>query len=309
MARKQRIHYEGAIYHVIARGNNREDVFGEPGDKAKYLELLDRYKHKYDCKIHAYVLMDNHIHLLVSVTNTPLAKIMQGLQQTYTQYYNRKYQHVGHVFQQRYKAFLCGAEPYLLTLICYIHQNPVRAKINGGINYDWSSHKAYMRGHDSLVDTNLILGYLATDLAKAIEEYAEMAHTEIPASLLAPVQVNEMAILQKVEQDKISRDIKPGETTTWEELAMRISQEENIPLEQLLGNCRVRKVVSARNRLIYETIYANIMTRTELASRLNIDPARITRGYWQAAEHLFTINKLTDNSENRKKDSTLERET
>lgn len=290
MARKQRIHYEGAIYHVIARGNNREDILGEPGDKAKYLELIDHYKHKYGCQLHAYVLMDNHIHLLVSVTNTPLAKIMQGLQQTYTQYYNRKYQHVGHVFQQRYKAFLCNAEPYLLTLICYIHQNPVRAKVNGGINYDWSSHKAYMSGHDSLVDTNLILSYLGTDLSKAIEQYAEMVHQEIPESLLAPVHVDEIAIVQKITKDKISMDNKPEKTTTWEDITMRISREENIPQEQLLGNCRMRKVVSARNRLIYEMIQANIMTRTELAGKLQIDPACITRGYQQAAEQLVEYN-------------------
>ncbi|HWR45763.1 transposase [Sporomusa sp.] len=147
MARKPRIHYEKAIYHVIARGNNKDNIFLDIEDKYKYLDLLDKYKQKYNFELYAYVLMDNHIHLLICVSEIPLAKIMQGVQQTYTLHFNRKYQHVGHVFQQRYKAFLCNNDSYLLTLVCYIHQNPCRANLPAKIGYTWSSHRDYMVGH------------------------------------------------------------------------------------------------------------------------------------------------------------------
>jgi putative transposase len=285
MARKQRVHYEGAIYHVIARGNNRDNIFKDPSDKTKYLQLLERYKHKYNCAIYAYVLMDNHIHLLISITNIPLAKIMQGLQQSYTQHYNRKYHHVGHVFQQRYKAFICNTESYLMALVCYIHQNPVRANIYEGINYAWSSHTAYMRGHHWLVDVDNILKYLSDDLQKAIVKYAEMVNQEQDASLL----VLDKTDRTEPQREKESSNSIKNETTkplTWEELVEKISKEGNICQEQLIGNCRIRKVVSARNKLIFETVNANIMTRAELASKLSVDPARITKGYQQMVEEM-----------------------
>ena len=98
MARKPRIHYENAIYHVIARGNNRENIFLDARDKDKYLELIGKYKQKYGFELFAYVLMDNHVHLLIYIDQISISKIMQGIQQTYTQYYNKKYRHVGHVF-------------------------------------------------------------------------------------------------------------------------------------------------------------------------------------------------------------------
>lgn len=80
MARKQRVHYEGALYHVICRGNNREYVFGKEEDKKIYLETVIRYKKKYNFKLYAYCIMGNHVHLLIEVDKVPLSKIMQGIQ-------------------------------------------------------------------------------------------------------------------------------------------------------------------------------------------------------------------------------------
>jgi REP element-mobilizing transposase RayT len=129
------VHYDGALYHVIARGNNRANVFETDEEKEKYLEILADYKERYDFQLYAYVIMDNHVHLLLQIGKNPLSKIMQGIQQRYTQYYNGHCKHSGHVFEQRYKAILCEKESYLMALICYIHQNPVRANIPEGINH------------------------------------------------------------------------------------------------------------------------------------------------------------------------------
>ncbi|MBM2805453.1 MAG: hypothetical protein HW419_3346, partial [Deltaproteobacteria bacterium] len=98
MGRKPRVHFPGALYHVIVRGNQRQATFRSDADRRRYLELLNQYRTRYGFHLYAYVLMSNHVHLLLEVGETPLAKAMQGLQQSYTLYFNRKYQLVGHLF-------------------------------------------------------------------------------------------------------------------------------------------------------------------------------------------------------------------
>jgi putative transposase len=143
------VHYPGALYHVIVRGNQRQAIFRSDADRRRYLDLLKQYRKRYDFHLYAFVLMSNHIHLLLEVGETPLAKAMQGLQQSYTLYFNRKYELVGHLFQGRYKDILCDRDAYLLELVRYIHLNPVRSKIvDSPGNYAWSSHRAYVSAGD-----------------------------------------------------------------------------------------------------------------------------------------------------------------
>ena len=124
-----------------------------------------------DSEILAYVLMDNHLHILIRIDQTPLSKVMQGIQQCYTQYFNQKYKHIGHVFQQRYKAFLCDNDSYLTALVVYIHQNPIRAKLPEGTDYLWSSHKDYTAGNSVLVDIDFILNMLHPNRREAYRKY------------------------------------------------------------------------------------------------------------------------------------------
>jgi putative transposase len=150
MGRKPRVHFPGALYHVIVRGNQRQAIFRYDADRRRYLDLLKQYRKRYDFHLYAYVLMSNHVHLLLEVGETPLAKAMQGLQQSYTLYFNRKYKLVGHLFQGRYKDILCDRDAYLLELVRYIHLNPVRSKIiDTPGNYAWSSHRAYVGAGDN----------------------------------------------------------------------------------------------------------------------------------------------------------------
>jgi len=126
MARKSRIEYPGAFYHVMTRGNRKQVVFKDDKDRLKFLRKLLEYKEKYGFALYAYILMKNHIHLLIETRDVPLSRIMQGLLQSYTQWYNGKYRTVGHLFQGRYKAILCDKKVYLLNLIRYIHLNCIR---------------------------------------------------------------------------------------------------------------------------------------------------------------------------------------
>lgn len=182
MARKPRLEFPGALYHVISRGNQRQAIFRDTADHEAYLSRLEQYRKRYRVKLFAFVLMSNHIHLLVEVGTTPLSKFMQGLQFTQTQYFNRKYGKVGHLFQGRYKAILCEKEAYLLELVRYIHLNPARLrKPRNPWTYPWSSHRAYLgQGGPVHVETDAILGLLGRSRGAALKGYLQFMKEGLP---------------------------------------------------------------------------------------------------------------------------------
>ena len=176
MARRPRIEFEGAFYHVITRGNQRQRVFKTEKDYAKYLEILADYKDRYEYFLYAYVLMNNHVHLLMETQVAPLSKILQGINQRYTLYFNRKYRTVGHLFQGRYKAILCDKDEYLLSIIKYIHLNPVRAEVaKSPEEYRWSSHHIYTGNADEkgIVDTEEVLRIFSENIIRARSQYKD----------------------------------------------------------------------------------------------------------------------------------------
>jgi REP-associated tyrosine transposase len=145
MARRPRVLAPGLLYHVIARGNQRQQTFLTDLDYRAYLVRLATYRKRYGVSLYAYCLMPNHVHLLVQTSEPPLSKFMQGLQQSYTQRFNRVHGKVGHLFQGRYAAIVCDRDAYLVTLIRYIHLNPVRARlVEQPDAYPYSGHRAYL---------------------------------------------------------------------------------------------------------------------------------------------------------------------
>ena len=131
MARPLRLEYAGAVYHVTARGDAREEIFADDADRERFLAILGATVLRLGWKCHAYCLMDNHYHLLIE---TPTAGLSQGMRQinsTYTQSFNRRHGRVGHVLQGRYKAIIIERDSYLLELSRYIVLNPVRANQSG----------------------------------------------------------------------------------------------------------------------------------------------------------------------------------
>jgi len=145
MARKPRIHYPGAFYHVMLRGNGGDDIFFSDDDRRHFLFLLHERIQRYHYRIHTFCQMTNHIHLVIQVGETPLSRIMQNLSFRYARFINAKQKRIGHLFQGRYKAILIDTDNYLVELVRYIHCNPIRAKIIKKLDhYPWSSHHAYI---------------------------------------------------------------------------------------------------------------------------------------------------------------------
>ena len=171
MARRPRVFAPGLLYHVIARGNQRRKTFLSDDDYRAYLERLENYRAKFRVRIYAYCLMPNHVHLLLETGSAPLGKFMQGLQQSYTQYFNRSYRKVGHLFQGRYKAIICDKDKYLLALVRYIHLNPVRAGLaKRPEGYLYSGHNGYLlSGTPKVIDAGPILKLLGGK--KAYEKF------------------------------------------------------------------------------------------------------------------------------------------
>lgn len=162
MARKPRIHFPGALYHVIARGNRRQQIFLQDEDYRLYLRFLAEYKQRCPFLLFAYILMPDHIHLLLEVGEMPLARLMQSLQLRYSRNFNLKYNKKGHLFQGRYQAILCQKEVYLAELTTYIHLNGVRSgMVSDPGEYPWSSYNSYIsrkRGQEDVpVDTETLL--------------------------------------------------------------------------------------------------------------------------------------------------------
>ncbi|MEI8197983.1 MAG: transposase [Phycisphaerae bacterium] len=169
MARKPRVEYEGAIYHVMSRGDRREAIFRDDTDRRRFMRALGEACGRTGWRVHAYVLMSNHYHLLLETPHANLAKGMHWFQSSYTLRFNARHRLSGHVFQGRYKAIPVEAHrDYLFPLADYIHLNPVRAGlINQGETlevYPWSSLPQYVdeAKRPEWLECGCILGEMGT---------------------------------------------------------------------------------------------------------------------------------------------------
>lgn len=176
--RKPRLEYEGAFYHVIARGNHRQKVFFEAGDFVRYLKYLGETLREREFKLYAYCLMGNHVHLfLEQCSQWPLSRVMHRLQTAYTYFFNKRHHKSGHLFQGRYKSILVDSDAYLFQLVRYIHLNPWRAKLEEKLGkYPWSSHGQYLKNEkDPLasVESKKMLSMLSRVKSIARKRYLE----------------------------------------------------------------------------------------------------------------------------------------
>jgi len=154
MPRLARIAPDEHIYHVMTRGNNRQDVFKEEKDYERYIELLVRYKEKFRFNLYHYVLMRNHVHLILEPSRKggKLSEIMKGINLSYVHYYKSRNRYIGHFWQDRYKSILISRDDYLLACGSYVELNPVRANIvEDPKDYKWSSYNTYAYGKKDLI--------------------------------------------------------------------------------------------------------------------------------------------------------------
>ena len=145
MPRPPRLHIPGGYYHVMLRGNHREPLFTDAADRVALNDIVADVLQQLGARIHAFCWMTNHLHVLIQVGDRPLGKIMQRIAMRYSKHRHRRLATRGHLFERRYKALLVDVDAYFLTLLRYIHLNPVKARmVRDPADYPWSSHRAYL---------------------------------------------------------------------------------------------------------------------------------------------------------------------
>jgi len=179
MPRPPRYPLGGVPQHVIQRGNNRQPAFFHQDDFRFYLDCLGEAAAKHSCEIHAYVLMTNHVHLLMTPCQVNgVAKVMQSLGRRYVRHINSTYQRSGTLWEGRYKASLVESEIYLLTCSRYIELNPVRANlVTDPAEYSWSSYQWYALGKsDPLITDHAVYLELGRTDEERRKAYRELFH-------------------------------------------------------------------------------------------------------------------------------------
>ena len=287
MPRKPRIEFEGAFYHVITRGNQKQKIFKDTTDYQKFIQFLTIYKNRYYYSLYAYVLMSNHVHLLIETRETPLSKILQGINQSYTMYYNKTNRTVGHLFQGRYKAILCDRDAYLLALLKYIHYNPVRARIaETPEGYAWSSHQAYLGKANpySLVDTMQVLRLFSENGTRARKQYREFINEgnvvnkqEVYAAIDQRLQGDDDFVDRVLEKyDGEVKKEKRKKERTLPEIARAVTHQTGVTLEQLRSAGKAMQGMIGR-RLFTLTAHAYGYKGLEIAEYLKKEPSSVTK--------------------------------
>jgi REP element-mobilizing transposase RayT len=182
MPRKARRKSGTGVYHITARGVNGQAIFLDDKDRIQFLTILRKIKEKYPFELLAYCLMSNHIHLLVREGEEGISQLMQRLGSSYVFYFNNRHERYGHLFQDRFWSEIVEDEGYLLRVVRYILQNPVKAfLVEHPRDYPWSSYLAYIHAEQDrfyLTDTKFILSFFGNTAQDAIDFFIQFINVQ-----------------------------------------------------------------------------------------------------------------------------------
>ena len=220
MARPLRIAYPNAYYHVTCRGNDRRAIFKDDRDRKVFLEKLRTSLEVYRVKLHAYVLMSNHFHLLVETPSGNLSDFMRHFNISYTGAFNRRHNRMGHLYQGRYRAILIDKDNYLLELSRYVHVNPVRV---------WSSQEGNIREQIRYLEKypwSSLGGYLYSERKQSWVSYETV--------------LNYVGGNRKRYREFVAEGIRKGYATPWEKLQGQVVLGEEEFVERVKSKIKTR---------------------------------------------------------------------
>jgi REP element-mobilizing transposase RayT len=288
MARKLRIEIAGGLYHIITRGNNRRSIFRSNDDYLKFLAFLQSQKAKRPFYLYAYCLMPNHVHLLVEMLDDPISRVMHGMLTGYSQYYNRKYKKVGHLFQGRYKAILCQTDRYLGELVRYIHLNPVRAKmVARPEDFGYSGHRAYLGlDRSGLLDTEPVLRHFGATRKRAIEMYIQFVGAAVGQKSQQEYYMAAEGRMLGSEEfldemkhrigDYMGRRERRARKPDLEAILKAAEKATGLPREEFCTNSKARRLVMIKEAIIVIG-YENGVKNRELGERLGVDASGVSK--------------------------------
>ena len=209
MSRRPREWYPGAFLHLMSRGNRKEAIFKNAQDYITFLCMLETTQTKYPFDLHAFCLMTNHFHLLVGTREEHVSKIMQFLLKRFTDFFNYKYDLVGHLFQGRYTSSIIKDDRYFMEVSRYIHMNPVKAGlVHYAEDYTYSSYPAYINGRNlRILKKDRVLSYFGGDNSQGIDAYRDFvekspAHEEHEEQIRKEMRENELWIPVATSMEK-----------------------------------------------------------------------------------------------------------
>jgi len=263
MARPLRIEYEGAVYHIISRGNRGEHIFAEEQDKEYFIETLQNAVEKYKIDLYAFSIMGNHYHLLLTAPQGELAKAMHYIGSVYGSYLRRQKGWVGHVFGGRYKSLCVEKEGYLLELSRYIHLNPVRAGLaKKAEGYKWSSYGYYIGEKEgpNWLNTDWLLAEYGQNRKAAWKKYKVFVEAAIenPSKYPGEEIIGQAILGSKEFTKKVIKGIKSIRKS--DEITAKRRYEGGIDLEEMRDTiCKYYKVKEIRNIDISEERRGRLM--------------------------------------------------
>lgn len=308
MGRAWRIEYEGALYHLISRGNDGQAIYLNDVDRNLFLDTISEMSERFEVDIFAYVLMPNHYHLLVKTLRANLKKAMQWFGTTYTRRFNNRNLKKGHLFQGRYKSILVQNDAYAVRLSCYIHRNPLRAGIVSRlIDYKWSSYPVYAYGRKSpsWLSTKLILSYFkGIDKHKQYREKVQKYARE-EKRLLEDVRhgmiLGTEKFLKRVrkqflpdipnhdlpQQKKLARDIDIDDVLKKSAEILQVDLDKFIQAKRLHGIDKHK-----RDLIVYFLWNRGIMTNEQLGQIFDISHSGVSHSARRFKKEMLNDKKL-----------------
>ena len=201
MPRKSREYSLSDVYHVIFRGNDKQDIFYDDQDRYIFLDRMQITQDKFKYNIFSYCLMDNHVHMVIKVKDDLLSKSMHNLGIRYSMYFNKKMGRRGHLFENRYLSKKVENLDYFLNVCKYVHRNPENAKIEKTEKYKWSSYQDYIKNKQKIINPKVLLHYFNDDLDEFIKYTLEDNKNHL-------AKYAEYEIINKLNEDELIDIIK-----------------------------------------------------------------------------------------------------
>jgi len=306
MARPWRIQFPGAAYHVMARGNDGQDIFVDDDDRLDMLGLLGRMSSRFNTEVLAFCLMTNHFHLFIRTPAANLSKAMHWLNGTYTSRFNRRRSRSGHLLQGRYKSVLVADDSYWLALSAYIHLNPVRAGlVKNPSQYEWSSFRDHSRArprHDWLRADRTLAFFGAGATARRRYRRHVLSLAGKPESFWEEIR-GAVFLGEREQWERMKREhppsgrrdavvefnLRPGRAVDFKEELSLVAEVFGAPAEEILAG---RRILHARPSLYYHLVEHCGMSGSRVAELTGVSEMAVSLGIKTVREKSEDDRKL-----------------
>lgn len=253
MPRIARIKSRSGIYHVMMRGVNKQIIFEEEEDKKRFFETLRKYKVKCNYELYSYCFMDNHVHLLMRECEETISNAIKKISSSYVYWYNSKYGRNGHLFQDRFKSEAVEDQRYFLTVLRYIHQNPLKAGLTKSVfDSEWTSMHEYT-SKPLIIDTEFALRLFSADPCKGLQLFIDF---------MKKIDEHESGYLDDIEKIRVSdKDIKDYLMGLGIKNVYELQQMKKVDRDKLIVELKMINGVSIRQLSRLTGISKSVLAR------------------------------------------------